>query len=104
VVAGVDQLGRSASEAMSTVADLLSRGIVIRAIREGVDSSTATGRAALGIMASLAELELELGRERRTAAATAGAVNRSPQSPRCRESLSGAADARRRRVSPLRWE
>lgn len=68
VVVGIDRLGRSASEVMSTIADLLARGIVIRAIREGVDSSTPTGRAVLGIMASLAELELELGRERRTAA------------------------------------
>ncbi|WP_024449463.1 recombinase family protein [Mycolicibacterium iranicum] len=68
VVVGIDRLGRSASEVMSTIADLLSRGIVIRALREGVDSSTPTGRAVLGIMASLAELELELGRERRTAA------------------------------------
>lgn len=68
VVVGIDRLGRSASEVMSTIADLLGRGIVIRAIREGVDSSTPTGRAVLGIMASLAELELELGRERRTAA------------------------------------
>lgn len=68
VVVGIDRLGRSASEVMSTIADLLSRGIVIRAVREGVDSSTPTGRAVLGIMASLAELELELGRERRAAA------------------------------------
>lgn len=68
VVVGIDRLGRSASEVMSTIADLLSRGVVIRSIREGVDSSTPTGRAVLGIMASLAELELELGRGRRTAA------------------------------------
>lgn len=68
VVVGIDRLGRSASEVMSTIAELLSRDIIIRAIREGVDSSTPTGRAVLGIMASLAELELELGRERRTAA------------------------------------
>ncbi|MBI3215922.1 MAG: recombinase family protein [Mycobacterium sp.] len=68
VVLGIDRLGRSAGEVMSTVADLLNRGIVIRAIREGVDSSTPTGRAVLGTMASLAELELELGRERRAAA------------------------------------
>ncbi|MGE2728970.1 recombinase family protein [Mycolicibacterium vaccae] len=68
VVVGIDRLGRSASEVMTTIADLLGRGIVIRAVREGVDSSTPTGRAVLGIMASLAELELELGRERRAAA------------------------------------
>lgn len=68
VVVGIDRLGRSASEVMTTVKSLLDRGIVIRALREGVDSSTPTGRAVLGIMASLAELELDLGRERRAAA------------------------------------
>jgi hypothetical protein len=35
--------------------------------REGVDTATPTGRAIAAIMASLAELELELGRERRAA-------------------------------------
>lgn len=68
VVIGIDRLGRSAAEVMTTVKTLLDRDIIIRALREGVDSSTATGRAVLGIMASLAELELELGAERRAAA------------------------------------
>jgi DNA invertase Pin-like site-specific DNA recombinase len=68
VVVGIDRLGRSAAEVMTTIKALLDRGIVIRALREGVDSSTPTGRAVLGIMASLAELELELGRERRASA------------------------------------
>jgi hypothetical protein len=36
-------------------------------LREGVDTATPTGRAIAAIMASLAELELELGRERRAA-------------------------------------
>ncbi|GAA4386393.1 recombinase family protein [Tsukamurella soli] len=67
IVTGVDRLGRSTAEVMATIADLLARGIVVRALREGVDSSTATGRAVFGIMASLAELELELGKERRAA-------------------------------------
>lgn len=71
VVVGVDRLGRSVAEVMSTIRDLLARGIVIKALREGVDSSTPTGRAVMGIMASLAELELELGKERRTAAKAA---------------------------------
>jgi DNA invertase Pin-like site-specific DNA recombinase len=71
VVTGVDRLGRSAAEVMTTVKTVLDAGVVIRALREGVDSSTPTGRAVLGIMASLAELELELGRERRTASRAA---------------------------------
>ena len=53
---------------MLTIKELLGKEIVIKTLREGVDSSTATGRMVMGIMASLAELELELGRERRAAA------------------------------------
>lgn len=45
--------------------ELGERGIVLRALREGVDTGTPTGRAVAAIMATLAELELELGRERR---------------------------------------
>jgi len=37
-------------------------------LREGIDTSNATGRMVAGVLASLAELELELGRERRAAA------------------------------------
>jgi DNA invertase Pin-like site-specific DNA recombinase len=44
------------------------RGIVLRSLREGIDTSNATGRMVAGVLASLAELELELGRERRSAA------------------------------------
>ncbi|MGV9713331.1 recombinase family protein [Gordonia sp. NPDC003424] len=71
VVVGIDRLGRSAAEVMLTIRELLDSGVVIRSLREGVDSSTATGRAVFGIMASMAELELELGRERRAAARAA---------------------------------
>lgn len=68
VVKGVDRLGRTAAEVLATIKDLLDKDIIIRSMREGVDSSTPTGRMVMGIMASLAELELELGRERRAAA------------------------------------
>lgn len=71
VVKGVDRLGRDAAEVLTTIKELLDRGIVIRTLREGVDSSTATGRMVMGIMASLAELELELQRERREASKSA---------------------------------
>jgi DNA invertase Pin-like site-specific DNA recombinase len=40
----------------------------LRSLREGIDTSNATGRMVAGVLASLAELELELGRERRSAA------------------------------------
>jgi DNA invertase Pin-like site-specific DNA recombinase len=40
----------------------------LRSIREGIDTSNPRGRMVAGVLASLAELELELGRERRAAA------------------------------------
>lgn len=68
VVVGIDRLGRNAAEVMTTIRDLDQRGIVLRSLREGIDTSTAAGRMVAGVLASLAELELELGRERRAAA------------------------------------
>jgi DNA invertase Pin-like site-specific DNA recombinase len=68
VVVGIDRLGRNAAEVMLTIRDLGERGIVLRSLREGIDTSNATGRMVAGVLASLAELELELGRERRAAA------------------------------------
>ncbi|WP_082133515.1 recombinase family protein [Mycolicibacterium obuense] len=67
VVAAIDRLGRSVAEVTRTISDLGERRILLRALREGVDTSTPTGRAVAAIMATLAELELELGRERRAA-------------------------------------
>jgi DNA invertase Pin-like site-specific DNA recombinase len=68
VVVGIDRLGRNAAEVMLTIRDLGERGIVLRSLREGIDTGNATGRMVAGVLASLAELELELQRERRTAA------------------------------------
>lgn len=68
VVVGIDRLGRNAAEVMTTIRDLGERGITLRSLREGIDTSTAAGRMIAGVLASLAELELELLRERRTAA------------------------------------
>ena len=64
VVAAIDRLGRSVAEVTRTIADLGERRITLHVLREGVDTATPTGRAIAAIMASLAELELELGRER----------------------------------------
>src|SRR5271166_5226300 len=68
VVAGIDRLGRNAAEVMMTIRELRDRDIVLRSLREGIETSNATGRMIAGVLASLAELELELGRERRSAA------------------------------------
>jgi DNA invertase Pin-like site-specific DNA recombinase len=68
VVVGIDRLGRNAAEVMATIRELRDREIALRSLREGIDTSNATGRMVAGVLASLAELELELGRERRSAA------------------------------------
>ncbi len=68
VVAGIDRLGRNAAEVMATIRELGQRNMVLRSLREGIDTSNATGRMVAGVLASLAELELELGRERRAGA------------------------------------
>ncbi|ASL16254.1 recombinase family protein [Mycobacterium intracellulare] len=71
VVVGIDRLGRNAAEVMTTIRDLGQHEIVLRSLREGIDTSNATGRMVAGVLASLAELELELQRERRVAAKSA---------------------------------
>src|ERR1700742_1152304 len=68
VVVGIDRLGRNAAEVMTTIRERRAREIVLKSLREGIDTANATGRMVAGVLASLAELELELGRERRAAA------------------------------------
>jgi DNA invertase Pin-like site-specific DNA recombinase len=53
---------------MTTIRELRDREIGLKSLREGIDTSNATGRMVAGVLASLAELELELGRDRRAAA------------------------------------
>lgn len=71
VVTGIDRLGRDAAEVMLTIKELRDRDITIRSLREGIDTSNATGRMVAGVLASLAELELELQRERKAASRAA---------------------------------
>jgi DNA invertase Pin-like site-specific DNA recombinase len=54
VVVGIDRLGRNAAEVMLTIRELGERGIVLRSLREGIDTSNATGRMIAGVLASLA--------------------------------------------------
>jgi hypothetical protein len=50
VVVGIDRLGRNAAEVMTTIRDLGERGIVLRSLREGIDTSTAAGRMVAGVL------------------------------------------------------
>lgn len=63
----LDRLGRSLKHIIDLVLDLSSKGVVIKGISDGVDTSTTSGRLFLNIMASLSEYERELIRERTNA-------------------------------------
>ncbi len=99
VVSGIDRLGRNAAEVMLTIRDLGERGIVLRSLREGIDTSNATGRMVAGVLASLAELELELGRERRAASRAARKARDMPVGRPKKLDAGKAALARRMRDS-----
>jgi DNA invertase Pin-like site-specific DNA recombinase len=64
VVVALDRLGRSVADVTRTVADISERGITLRALKEGLDTATATGRVVASILGSLAELELQPGHHR----------------------------------------
>ena len=81
VVVALDRLGRSLTGIIRTLDDLRERGILVRSLREGIDTSTATGRMVAGIFASLAEYERTLIMER-AAAARAAALARGQRAGR----------------------
>ena len=56
VVVAVDRLGRSVREVATALHELTSRGVHVRSLREGVDTSTPTGRAVTSIMATIADI------------------------------------------------
>ena len=64
VVVALDRLGRSVAEVTRTVAELNERGITLRTLKEQLDTGTSTGRVVAGIITTLAELDLEPGRQR----------------------------------------
>ncbi|MGC4963286.1 recombinase family protein [Gordonia sp. DT218] len=72
VVVGLDRLGRTTPEVLATARDLATRQIGLRSLREGIDSDDPTGAMIVGVLASLAELEEELGQARRKATAGSG--------------------------------
>lgn len=67
IVWRLDRLGRSLKHIIDLVLDLSEKGVTIKGLNDGVDTSTINGRLFLNIMASLAEYERELIRERTNA-------------------------------------
>ncbi|GAA5087078.1 recombinase family protein [Chryseobacterium ginsengisoli] len=63
----LDRLGRSLKNIIDLVLSLSDKGIIIKGLVDGVDTSTINGRLFLNLMASLSEYERELIRERTNA-------------------------------------
>lgn len=64
VVWRLDRLGRNAREILNTAHELKGRGVSIRSIVDGVDTSGPMGRFTMIMLAGFAELEKETIRER----------------------------------------
>ena len=64
VVTKLDRLGRSVKNLKDTVDDLQSRGIGLRALSQGIDTTTPGGRLFFHMLAAIAEFEHDLIVER----------------------------------------
>jgi DNA invertase Pin-like site-specific DNA recombinase len=64
IVWRLDRLGRNMRAIINTLHELTQRGVTVRSLHDGVDTSTSTGRMVAGILMSIAEYERELVRER----------------------------------------
>jgi len=64
IVWRLDRLGRNMRSIINTFHELTQRGVTVRSLHDGVDTSTSTGRMVGGILISIAEYERELVRER----------------------------------------
>ena len=60
VITRLDRLGRSLVHLVTLGAQLRDRGVGLRVLEQGIDTSTAEGRAMYGMLSLLAELQREL--------------------------------------------
>jgi DNA invertase Pin-like site-specific DNA recombinase len=95
VVWRYDRFARSLKQLVNALDDFRTLGIEFVSIHDGCDTTTAQGRLMFGIMASLAEFERELIRERvRAGLDAARARGKRLGRPRC--------DVDRKRIAELR--
>lgn len=60
IVESISRLGRKTLDILSTIEELTNRGIVFISLKENMDTTTPTGKAMLGMMAVIAQLERDL--------------------------------------------
>lgn len=75
VIWNLDRLGRSIQGLIALTADLSARKVDFRPLTDGFDTSTASGRLLFHILASVAEMERELVKERTVAGLAAARAN-----------------------------
>jgi DNA invertase Pin-like site-specific DNA recombinase len=64
VVWKLDRLARSTKQLMNTVDDFRERGIQLISVQESIDTTSTTGKLLFGILATLAEFERDVIRDR----------------------------------------
>lgn len=64
VITKIDRLARSARDLHNLVHDLTQRGISLMVLDQSIDTSTTHGKAFLGMMATFAEFETNIRKER----------------------------------------
>jgi DNA invertase Pin-like site-specific DNA recombinase len=67
VVWKLDRLGRNSGHVITTIEALVSRGIHVRTL-DGIDTTTTTGKAMMGMLAVFAQMERDFNSERTRAA------------------------------------
>jgi DNA invertase Pin-like site-specific DNA recombinase len=67
VVWRLDRLGRTAAPLIALLDELAARGVGFASIRDGFDPSTPAGRLTRNVLASVAQFETEVRRERQLA-------------------------------------
>lgn len=63
-VTRLDRLGRSLLDLVNIIEDMARRGVHLRVIHQPVDTTTAAGRAFLGMLGVFAQFETDIRRER----------------------------------------
>jgi DNA invertase Pin-like site-specific DNA recombinase len=97
VVWKLDRLGRNTLHILETVKTLTKRGVTLISTTDGIDSSTAAGRMVIGVLASMAEFERELIKER-TALKRAASQANGTRFGRPKKVLDGSHIATARRM------